>query len=359
MHYKSYRGPTVRDALRAVKDDLGPSALVLSTRMVRSSGLRGLMGARVVEVTAALERVEVSDERQAETASRPASHDSQSSRTRPGQMFSRGTARTSQAAGLGDPLDARARGVAARLTASGLGTDLAAKVARHPALSARSAGPDAVRSAVADTLAPLTAGVDDFAPIEVFVGPPGVGKTTTIAKIAAQTRATSTSRVWLVAADGFRVGAVEQLRLYAEIIGAPFLIARSGEELASTLNGVRRPLLVDTAGRSPRDSGNAEILEVLAGRKDVRRHLVLPADTTAEQARRIIDRFSPARPDRLVLTRLDETATLASLVDVIGDYKLPVSYLAHGQNVPDDLQRATPAALSDWVLGETIGGAGA
>jgi flagellar biosynthesis protein FlhF len=140
-------------------------------------------------------------------------------------------------------------------------------------------------------------------------------------------------------------------------MGAPFLIARSGEELASTIDGIRRPLLIDTAGRSPRDAGNAEILDVLAGRGDVRRHLLLPADTTAAQARRLIDRFSRTRPDRLVLTRLDEAAAVAPLMAVLKDYKLPISYLAHGQNVPDDLQRATPAALADWVLGETIGGA--
>jgi flagellar biosynthesis protein FlhF len=331
MHYRKYRRPTVREALGAVKEELGPSALILSTRMVRARGLSGLMGARVVEVTAAVEREDVSEERLEESNDRlcaPA-----------------------------NALNVHARNVAARLEASGMDSTVAQNIARHPSLQMRAVDADAIRSAVADTLAPLTAGGEDFAPVEVFVGPPGVGKTTTIAKIAAQARAAADKRLWLVAADGFRVGAVEQLRLYAEIIGTPLFVARSGAELAATLNGVRRPLLVDTAGRSPRDAGNAEILEVLDGRTDVRRHLVLPADTTPAQARRIIDRFNPSKPDRLVLTRLDETDTLAPLVSVLTDYKLPVSYLAHGQNVPDDLQRATPAALTDWVLGETIGGA--
>ena len=336
MHYRKFRRATVREALSAVKEDLGADALVLSTRMVRSGGLSGLMGARVVEVTAAVERLEMSEERI------PASNLRRSDEARPVTT---------------DALSAHARNVAARLTASGMDGSFAVNIARHPSLQGRAAGPDAVRRAVAETLAPLTAGSEDFAPVEVFVGPPGVGKTTTIAKIAAQARATEDKRLWLVAADGFRVGAVEQLRLYAEIIGTPLFVARSGSELASTLNGVRRPLLIDTAGRSPRDTGNAEILDVLAGRHDVRRHLVLPADTTATQARRIIDRFRPSQPDRVVLTRLDETDTLAPLVSVLDHYKLPVSYLTHGQNVPDDLQRATPAALTDWVLGDTIGGA--
>ena len=86
---------------------------------------------------------------------------------------------------------------------------------------------------------------------------------------------------------------------------------------------------------------------------------MLSADTTPSQVRSILDRFGRSRPDRLVLTRLDETKTLAPLVGVLNEYKVPVSYLAHGQHVPDDLQRATPAVLTDWVLGETISGASA
>jgi len=92
-------------------------------------------------------------------------------------------------------------------------------------------------------------------------------------------------------------------------------------------------------------------------RPNVRRHLVLPADTTPTQAGRLIDRFQAAKPDRLVLTRLEETETLAPLVGVLTEYKVPVSYLAHGQHVPDDLQRTTPGALTDWVLGEMVSGA--
>jgi flagellar biosynthesis protein FlhF len=324
MHYKKYRGETVQEALRVVQEELGPGALVLSTQMVRASGPRGWMGARVVEVTAAAERETVSEQRIAPSAARPS---------------------------------AVMRGVAARLQASGLDTAFVERVAGHPGLRDRAAGPQAVRLAVCETLAPLTAPEDTLAPVEVFVGPPGVGKTTTIAKIAAQTRVTHASRAWLVAADGYRVGAVEQLRLYAQIIGSPFLIARSGEELASTLDGIRRPLLVDTAGRSPKDDGNVDILAALEGRAGIRRHLVLPATATPAQTRQALDRFRPARPDRVVLTRLDETDTIAPLVSVLTEYQLPVSYLAHGQNVPDDLVRATPAVLTDWVLGDAAVGA--
>ena len=91
----------------------------------------------------------------------------------------------------------------------------------------------AVRRAIAAELQPIVAADADYARYEVFVGPPGVGKTTTIAKIAAQERAVNRRTLSLVAADGFRAGAIEQLRSYAEIVGAPFRVAR-------TLDGARR-----------------------------------------------------------------------------------------------------------------------
>jgi flagellar biosynthesis GTPase FlhF len=326
MHYKRFCRPTLKEALQAVREDLGPTALVLSTRSVPAAGMRRWIGTRVVEVTAVMD----------------------------GDFVS-----VSRAALSGNRLPDRTSGIAARLQSCGLSEMLATSIAQHPALETRGADADVMREAVADTLGPLTAIDDEPAPVEVFIGPPGAGKTTTIAKIAAQARGAGRSaRHGVVAADGFRVGAVEQLRLYAGIIGAPFAVARSGEELTRALGDLRRrPILVDTAGRSPRDDGAADILDALSQRSGVRRHLVLPATTPAPQARRILQRFAVSRPDRLVITRLDEVDTLAPLVDVLATSGLPVSYLAHGQNVPDDLQRATPRRLTDWVLGDSECGA--
>jgi flagellar biosynthesis protein FlhF len=336
MHYRKFCRPTVREALSAVREELGPDALVLSTRSIASPGLRGWMGARVVEVTAAVDRDQVSGERIEASANRPAEP------------------AAPPASPLSVPLPAMARGLAARLEASGLSDTLAATIAQHPRLQDRGAGASTMREVIAEALADLAAPAEPMARVEVFIGPPGVGKTTTIAKIAAQARGLHSTRIGMVAADGFRVGAVEQLRLYADIIGSPFAIARSGADLTRALDELDQPLLVDTAGRSPRDEGAAEILDVLAARVGVRRHLVLPASTSPGQARRILDSFRTTRPDRLVLTRLDEVETLAPLISVLSDSGLRVSYLGHGQGVPEDLERATPKTLTDWVLGDRM-----
>jgi flagellar biosynthesis protein FlhF len=332
MHLKRYRRETVKDALRAVREELGPNALVLSTRTVTATGVRGLIGRREIEITAAAERQEVPEARHL-TPSRSAK------------------ARKPRAERAADE-------IAARLQASGLDASLAEHIAaQHPTNRRRGADLESLRSTLATELATLAAGDEPYAPIEVFVGPPGVGKTTTIAKIAAQARARQGQRLGLLSADGFRVGAIEQLRLYADILGAPFGAARTPDEFSRTIDGVRRPLLVDTAGRSPADDISRDMFRVIASRDDVRTHLVIPATSSAKAIDRVFARFADARPSRVVLTRLDEAESIGSLVGVLREHGLPLSYFGTGQNVPADLQRATSPALADWIMGEMTTGA--
>jgi flagellar biosynthesis protein FlhF len=327
MHLKRYRRETVKEALRAVREDLGPNALILSTRMVTATGVRGWFGARVVEVTAAAERPTMSESRHVD-----------------------------------EPVASRADRsideVVARLQAIGLDPVLARDVAKAlPVNRRRGATLETIRETLELQLAPLAADDDKFAPIEVFVGPPGVGKTTTIAKIAAQERAKHGERLGLLSADGFRVGAIEQLRLYADILGTPLKVARTPGELESALRGSKRPMLLDTAGRSASDEVSREMLRVLAGRKDVRTHLVLAANTPASVVRRTLDRFEDARPSRLVITKLDEAESIAPIVSLVRDRNLPISYLGTGQAVPEDLERATAPTLAAWVAGDVRQGA--
>jgi len=96
---------------------------------------------------------------------------------------------------------------------------------------------------------------------------------------------------------------------------------------------------------------------VLASRRDVRTHLVIPATTTARAAGRLFDRFADARPSRVALTRLDEAESIGALVSMLRERGTPISYLGTGQNVPADLQRATSFLLADWIMGEMATGA--
>jgi flagellar biosynthesis protein FlhF len=322
MQVRRFRDNSVRNALKAVHAALGPDALVLATEHVTARGWRGWLGRREVQVTAVMPQPLWPD---APAAAPPPK---------------------------ADPLPHR--GVVARLVAAGLTPALAEQTAARLPVTTRQPSMADIRGALAAQLAGVAAGDEPYARLEVFVGPPGVGKTTTVAKIAAQERARGGPMLGMVAADGFRAGAVEQLRAYASIIGAPFRSARSLDELQDALGGTRQTLLVDTAGRSPRDGGLRDLRKVLQRRKSVRTHLVLAADTSPASANRVIENFGEVRPDRLLITKADEAESLMPLLDVAIRHGLTISYIGDGQRVPEDLVRATP--LASALLKEDLGG---
>ncbi|MFN7944144.1 MAG: hypothetical protein U0Z53_02110 [Blastocatellia bacterium] len=188
----------------------------------------------------------------------------------------------------------------------------------------------------------------------VFIGPTGVGKTTTIAKLAARVVYRQRRRVELITLDTWRIAAAEQLKIYAEIIGVGCHVARSIEELDELISRMSRHavILVDTAGRSPLDlSDCAEFGEYLRRRQDVRKFLVLPATTHPTDAEAALAQFTVYGADRLVMTKLDETARPGAAVSVAASAGLPVAYLCTGQRVPEDLDRATPLSFAKSVVG--------
>ena len=346
MQVKEFRQPTVREAFQAIRDEFGPSALVLSSELVSARGWRGWVGQREVCVTA-----QAPDGWSPDLEGRSAGSDG-----RPTDTIDDVSPFVPVATPAAAPAPVAAIGsLAARLMAAGIQAELAEAVAAGvPVKQQRALTADGVRTALERHLASHVAGDEAFARVEVFVGPPGVGKTTTIAKIAAQERARRKRTVGIVAADAFRAGAVEQLRTLAAIIGAPFRIARTADDMQQALAASRQTLLVDTAGRSPKDDDVRDVRRMLGGRLDVRTHLVIPADTTLRTAKRMLTQFADARPDRVIVSRLDEAEAPAELFGWLLTIGLPLSYVTTGQRVPEDLERATPAALAAVLLGDEL-----
>ncbi len=172
------------------------------------------------------------------------------------------------------------------------------------------------------------------------------GKTTTIAKIAAQERARGGQRLGLLAADGFRIGAVEQLRTYADILDAPFRVARTARRSARACSSsatARRCSSTRPADRRP-TRRRKNCFESSAKRPACARTSCCRPATSVAAARRILDGYADARPTRLVLTKLDEAESLSPLVSLLHERQVPISYLGTGQRVPEDLNRATAQA---------------
>jgi flagellar biosynthesis protein FlhF len=190
--------------------------------------------------------------------------------------------------------------------------------------------------------------------VETLIGPTGVGKTTTIAKLAATHKLRHGRSVGLITADTYRIAAVEQLRTYAGIIGLPLEVALTPEDIAAARERLAGcdVILVDTPGRSPRDRARLEQLGAfLHAARPTRTHLVLSSASSASALRDAFQHFAPSKPDCLVLTKLDEAPTLGIIAHAAETTSLPLSYITTGQEVPDHIEVARSERLARLILG--------
>ncbi len=188
-----------------------------------------------------------------------------------------------------------------------------------------------------------------------LIGPTGVGKTTTIAKLAARVSLHEHRRVELVTLDTYRIAAVEQLKTYAEIIGAGCHVVRSVFELDAVLSRFQSDVtvLIDTTGRNPHDLADQyELSEFLLNRSDIRKCLTIQATTHPIEATAAVRKFEMYGVDCITVAKLDETMRPGSVIETIADSHLPLAYFCVGQRVPEDLNVATAESLTDRILGK-------
>ena len=189
--------------------------------------------------------------------------------------------------------------------------------------------------------------------VVALLGPTGVGKTTTIAKLAAYFSLQKGIRVSLITADTYRISAVEQLKTYAEIMGLQLEIVYAPQELGKALAKCKgsQLVLLDTAGRSPKNQEQLEELQLLLSQvPQAEKHLVLSLTTCNRDALEIAKRFSVCAPDKVLFTKLDEASRCGVILNVLQQFPMKLSYVTNGQNVPDDLQIVSPAWLAKELL---------
>jgi len=189
--------------------------------------------------------------------------------------------------------------------------------------------------------------------VVAFIGPTGVGKTISIAKLAARLALQKKKKVVLVTQDGFRIGAIEQLRSYAGLMGIPFRFADQVADLKRVIeeNSQRDYILIDTAGQSPRDMESIRSLATFLTQSDtIERHLVLSASTKPSDMRTAMDRFEVCAPDHLLFTKLDETSTPGPMLNELVRTQKRFSYYTDGPRVPDDLHTVPGEHIIDLVL---------
>lgn len=222
--------------------------------------------------------------------------------------------------------------------------------------------PSEVRAAVVRRLASLAPVSDGALPPPAadgrprtiaLIGPTGVGKTTTVAKLAATYKLRQGRKVGLVTADTYRIAAVEQLRTYANIIGLPLRVAATPAEMSSACAALSDCdcVLIDTAGRSPHDTERLDELRAfLAAARPHETHLVLSSTSSEACLLGAAGKFASAKPDRVIFTKLDEAVNFGVLINVARRVDAKVSWLTTGQEVPDAIEASRPERIARLIL---------
>jgi flagellar biosynthesis protein FlhF len=353
MRIKRFTADDMTQAMRLVRRELGPRAVILSTGRPAGGG---------VEISAAVE---------AETASPDAPR---------GPAPDGAPAEEAAQTSISD-LARRLEGLSDRVSRHLVAAEAAAGFAARPEvapiyhhLADQEVAPELIRRLLDGLWAPNGAGLLPRLSIRckkmisagyplrpqkgrpvvwALVGPTGAGKTTTIAKLAAVFGLRQGLKVGMIAADAFRMAAAEQLQFYGRIMETPTRLAADAAEMKAAVEDMAGMdlILVDTVGRAPDDAGALrEMAAALAGAPGLVSHLVLACPTRARDQERITKGFAIFKPQSLIFTKLDEPRTIGPMLNQMNRTGLPVSYLTCGQKVPDDLEEADRAGLARRIL---------
>jgi len=358
MKIKSYKARNTEEALTMVRNDMGPAALIVQTRRIRQGGVFGVMGNDAVEVVAA-----VDDD---QPARRPVGDAPAFRVLKPAPTAQPRTA-AGQASTFRDLYDRLIeQGVLPRLARALVEETLcrypsSAFAERFPSfaekLDAVAAHEDvlqAVSGAVAKAVRLERATRPAAGPkVVVLVGPTGVGKTTTIAKLATIARMRHGLPTALATIDTYRIGAVDQLKTYAELLGVPLAVVRRPGQMHQVMESFsdRAVVFVDTAGRSPRDHERVEGLRpYLECLPHAETHLVVSCSAKYEDALFSFQTFSALPIRRLIFSKVDESASFGSIYNLAAESQVALSYMTVGQEVPDDIEVTTPARMAELLL---------
>lgn len=371
MKVKRYVAPSLQSAISKVKAELGKDAVILHTKRRKRGGFFGLFGREVVEITAAA----------AEPPGFP---------HLPTPVLPLANKEATMLTDLQKELS-EIKTMVAGLTAGGAVADEVEGdlfkayhilSAFHNILIQNDVSAENAASLVKKVIANLSEEelqdygkvkgalvealaeeLDNSSPLShgtglevvALVGPTGVGKTTTVAKLAANFALLENREVAMVTADTYRIAAVEQLRRYAEIIDVPLEVVFSPEEFRQALVRLQDKdvILIDTAGRSQRNIVQlSELRTLLRQSARIKTLLVLSLTTKYRDLLDIVAKFQQVGFDALLFTKLDETTSVGSILNLVKATGKPLTYITTGQNVPDDIESADPLKLAKLILGE-------
>ena len=405
MNLQTFKAPTMAEALTQVKSTMGTDAVILHTRTLQQRRWLGLRRREMVEITAGRGSGIAERRRQAAVRSAPQPvRRSNGIYERPG-METRQLADTRAPMGrslletpaaTGAAMISISQEVAAlktmvrdlvvqtrqrqtpnipeelfelytKMVGNAVCEDIASEAIKSLQTQVRPehyAQPEFVKDRLLDVLEKMVTTAGPIARtrtgrphVVALIGPTGVGKTTTLAKLAANLKLKERHRVGLITLDTYRIAAVDQLKRYADIIGSPLRVVSAADDLTEAIASMSQCdfVLIDTAGRSPNDTLKLnELKGILATIEPDEVHLVLAATASQQCLELAISRFGEVRTDKLIFTKLDEAANLGVLLNVARNGNKTLSYLTTGQDVPDDIEVGRGRRLAQLILGDCL-----
>lgn len=394
MKIRRYLAKNTQEAILKVKMDLGNEALILNTRKVRKKGLAGLFSKPMIEVLAAIDEYNVSktegeasrntdktpgktdqtpsvpakinfDEKEEKIANLENKITNMEDLLQKLYVQIKGGDKPVQQALKAEPIQTGSKITdmfCNNLVKNEVEPDIARKITDAAAsklgagmgVNDMAAQLQALISALLGKPETIKPGAPGKPTVVIFVGPTGVGKTTTLAKIAANYLLNQKKSIGLITADTYRIAAVEQLKTYAEILGIPVSVAYTATEIreAVTQHSDKDIVLIDTAGRSHRNKAQFEELKALiaaSGADEV--YLVLSATTSNRNCREILNSYDFLTNYKLIFTKIDEAPVQGIILNVRYLTGKSLSYITTGQSVPDDIETANIEKITKNLIG--------
>ncbi len=377
MQIKRYEAATIQEALIKIRQDLGEDAVILATKRLRA-GKQPL-----IEVTAARDdqaaakppaygpsgRMEGGTNKPEENlAGRIEELAALMQEIRSGGALKKelqeikGTLNTFfDLLGLREKEKEHLPGIYYHLLSSGISEERARKITNHIAGGGTGKGGEendplkAVEDLIGASI-PVSRRESRGKKTLAFIGPTGVGKTTTLAKLAARYALGEKMRVGLITTDTYRIAAVEQLKVYGKIMGIPVEVVSDGAAFRKAVQKFsdREAVLIDTPGRSQRDGSHILKLKGIIRDAPVETHLLLSPTASRENMLDAAERFGIMNYSSIIFTKLDECTRFGPIYDVVDQVGKPVSFMTNGQNVPQDIEIAEPGRIARLIVRQKL-----